>query len=126
ASSNGDLTLATQLISLGANINQQNISGDTPLHVAIRKKHTRLVNLLLECGADVNIRDRSGLTPLHFACVYGTYKIVEKLLNAGSYPNGISDNKYYVSTPLMIATENRKKEIAELLLERGADVDKKD
>ena len=41
--------------------------GHTPLHAAILKNHSRLVELLIGYGADPTIADEGGSTPLYFA-----------------------------------------------------------
>ena len=42
-------------------------TGHTPLHAAIVKNHSRLVELLIGYGADPTIAGEDGSTPLHFA-----------------------------------------------------------
>ena len=42
-------------------------TGYTPLHAAILKNHSRLVELLIGYGADPTIADEGGSTPLYFA-----------------------------------------------------------
>lgn len=118
--------LAQRLISQGANVNQANQNGSMPLHVAIRSHSEDVVNILLDSGADTNARDRSGLTPLHLACVTRSKEILKRLLKCGSNPEGVMDGKFYVSTPLMAATENGDRHLAEILLRHGADVNKRD
>lgn len=126
ASQAGSCELAQQLINQGANVNQANQNGSMPLHVAIRACCEDIVDILLDSGADTNARDRSGLTPLHLACVARSKEILKKLLKCGSNPEGIMDGKFYVSTPLMAATENGDRHLAEILLRHGADVNKRD
>ena len=120
------MELLQRLLKEGASVNKVNRNGNSPLHVAIRERNEEAVDILLEYEADVNARDTSGLTPLHLACVVQNKTLVLKLLKAGSNPDGILDGKYYVSTPLMTAAENKDLEIATLLLEKGAQVDQRD
>jgi len=58
------------LLSLGANPNLPNASGQTALHEAA-KDHMydadKIVNCLITAGAKVNIQDNKGNTPLHIA-----------------------------------------------------------
>lgn len=42
-------------------------TGHTPLHGALMKDHSRMVELLLGYGADPTIPDSDGNTPLHVA-----------------------------------------------------------
>ncbi len=123
----GDMKdLADQLLHEGASVNQHNASGNTPLHVAIRARNESVIDILLHHGANVNARDRCGLTPLHLACVIQNTSVVMKLLDAGSKADGIQDGKFYVSTPLMTATENKDVNTAKVLIENGANVNLRD
>ncbi|KAK9728245.1 Ankyrin repeats (3 copies) [Popillia japonica] len=51
----GDLNLIEKALSSEVNVNFQNSSGHTPLHVAVMHNHEPIVEKLLENGADVNI-----------------------------------------------------------------------
>jgi len=51
----GQDTVATELVNCGANINQPNYHGDTPLHLAAGSSSGVLsLELLVNNGADVN------------------------------------------------------------------------
>ena len=65
AAFDGDVEAASELLALGANIDQ---SGDgwNPLHAAIENEKPHVVRLLLEHGADKE-RINSGMTPLAHA-----------------------------------------------------------
>lgn len=53
----GQDTVATELVNCGANINQLNYRGDTPLHLAAASTSGVLcLELLINNGADVNIQ----------------------------------------------------------------------
>ncbi|MEO0964692.1 MAG: ankyrin repeat domain-containing protein [Planctomycetota bacterium] len=59
----GDDALVTKLLDAGANINPQDVNGNTPLHYAILGQHTSTANLLIQRGADVTITNARGRTP---------------------------------------------------------------
>lgn len=44
-----------------------NYYGNTALHNAVRKGHTKVVKLLLDNGADLKIRNGKGKTPIDLA-----------------------------------------------------------
>ena len=48
-------------------IDQQDIEGKTALHIAMRKRHMNILNMLLDFGAKENIKDYSGRTILEYA-----------------------------------------------------------
>ncbi|KAJ5796357.1 uncharacterized protein N7518_004897 [Penicillium psychrosexuale] len=67
----------------GADLDAQDLDGDTPLHVALHcyafygylEARTEFVRLLLESGADPNTQDSQGNTPLHIALGHQTEKV---------------------------------------------------
>ena len=59
--------IATLLLESGADPNQKDIIGNTPLHLAACTNHTSMVTLLLKAGTNINSIDNSGRTPLHLA-----------------------------------------------------------
>src|SRR6266566_9930492 len=71
----GDVVRARQLLEAGADVNDTDAEGRTPLHVAVIEKRIELVPLLLEKGANVSARTPSGDTPLHLAGRHGRPKI---------------------------------------------------
>lgn len=58
----------------------------TPLHVAARHGHVRLVEVLLAGGADANALDANGATPLHHAARALKAKCVRTLIAGGANP----------------------------------------
>ncbi|XP_041466849.1 transient receptor potential cation channel subfamily A member 1 homolog [Lytechinus variegatus] len=60
---------------------EQNILGQTPLHLSIKKGHKLTTKLLLKTDKSlVSIQDNKGMTPLMYACKIGNILIVEMLL----------------------------------------------
>ena len=72
AASRGDLESVRFLLQNGANVNAQNMSGDTALRSAIyfpeRSRALEIVKLLLASGADINAKNYRSETPLQLAC----------------------------------------------------------
>ena len=52
------------LIKLGANVNDHDIFGFTPLHYAVNQINEGMITTLLEHGANPNSESRSGFRPL--------------------------------------------------------------
>jgi uncharacterized protein len=97
------------LLSKGADINAKCNGDTTPLHLAVSSifSNKDTVELLLAKGADVNASTIDGDTPLHKAArvldYYGDYSILQR------------------NTPL----HNFNRDVLELLLAKGADVNAK-
>ncbi|CAG0912178.1 unnamed protein product, partial [Cyprideis torosa] len=68
----------------GADLNIRDCDKQTPLHLASRRGHHSIVDLLLAQGADLNIRDCDKQTPLHLATGHGHHSIVHLLLAHGA------------------------------------------
>jgi ankyrin repeat protein len=70
----------TRLVS----VNQKNIFGDTPLHVAVIWGDINAIRILIDFGADINCQGEHGYTPLHEAVEQGRVDVIEFLLNNGA------------------------------------------
>ena len=103
----------------GANVNERNYRGQTPLHIAINRDHVEIARLLIDKGADVNERNDQGLTPLDIAVIWDKIEIAHLLIDKGADVNVRIDQGL---TPLLFAMSLRKVEIAHLLIDKGADV----
>jgi ankyrin repeat protein len=103
----------------------------TDLHQAVYEGNIAKIKILLLLGCDVNMRDYQRWTPLHKAVVQGNYRIAEILLDNGANPNAADDRG---ETPLHKLCEWGQttyggmrwdgSEMAELLIARGADVNR--
>lgn len=97
-------------------------SGWTILHVAVRLQNNEVVQFLCNRGADVNIVSPTlfNTTPLHMAVLLGLQDIVKILLER----DGVDLNKIdgLGRTCLHIASEKGHEGIANLLIQRGAQV----
>jgi hypothetical protein len=104
----------------------------SPLLAALSRNHTRVAELLLRHGAKVDSQGWDEDPALHIAleylaCPYYSMQAdvksdaVSFLLNHGADVNS-SDNLNFLYTPLHLAAEYRLLEEAQMLLERGADI----
>ena len=125
AADDGHIEIVKLLLKAGADPNQINDDGQTPLYRAIEytrsaiKKLDRIeiVKLLLFYGANPNIASEYGTTPLIRAAEVGVIEIVKLLLDNNADPNHANDKG---AVPLGWAAAKGHIEIVELLLNRGA------
>ena len=74
-----------QLIAAGANVNQADRNGTTPLMQAVTRHADSMVRLLIQAGANVNARDWRGKTVLDIAQESGSSPQCQQLLvNSGA------------------------------------------
>ncbi|NWZ85627.1 IKBZ inhibitor, partial [Poecile atricapillus] len=74
--------MVSDLISLGANVNEQDSSGKTPLHLCAENGYLRVLEVLKNCKnngvcVEVDLPDHYGLTPLHRAALAHTVLVTE-------------------------------------------------
>ncbi len=119
AASSGDLDLVRLFVEHGADVNMQNFTqGMVPLHWAASRESGEIVEYLLDRGASIDVRDLEGRTPLFHAVQNWKTPMVRLLIGRGA---DIDMANYRGETPLLTALHGHK-QIAELLLEKGADV----
>ncbi|NXA38998.1 IKBZ inhibitor, partial [Eudromia elegans] len=85
--------MVSDLISLGANVNEQDSLGKTPLHLCAENGYLQVLEVLKnfkENGMDVevNLTDHFGLTPLHCAALSHTVLVAESQNNNTSTDMG--------------------------------------
>jgi uncharacterized protein len=67
-------------------VNQKNVVGDTPLHIAASWGNVEMIEALLDHGADVNAPGEHGLTPVHIAAEEDNFEAVALLIARGAHP----------------------------------------
>uniref|UniRef100_A0A665VVX5 Ankyrin 1, erythrocytic a n=1 Tax=Echeneis naucrates TaxID=173247 RepID=A0A665VVX5_ECHNA len=145
----GQEQVVTELVNYGANVNAQSQKGFTPLYMAAQENHLEVVKFLLENGANQSIPTEDGFTPLAVALQQGHENVVALLINYGTKgkvrlpalhiaarnddtrtaavllqndPNPDVLSKQTGFTPLHIAAHYENLNVAQLLLNRGANV----
>ncbi len=120
----GDIDLLKRLIAEGLDVNA-NFGMGTPLKYAAWGGHEDAVQFLLKQGAKVDAAEDGGRTPLRYAA-WGSRKhnqaslaVAKELIKNGADVNHGADNGF---TPLHEAAMRGSKEITELLIENGAEV----
>ncbi|CAG9982215.1 unnamed protein product [Clonostachys byssicola] len=115
--------LARMLLDHGAELNPRGVSGA----VIAYKKAPWVFEAFMERNVDVNVSaPYSGSplsTPLHVAVMKrdcGDEYVVRKLLERGANVNAINESQY--TTPLVLAAKGGSANIARLLIEFGADI----
>ncbi len=116
AADGSHMEAAKLLLEKGADINGHKDFPYTPLHIASARGDEEMVDLLLSKGADVNIQSSSGY-PLHRAVNGGNTNIIRKLLKAGADINAVITSLGW--TPLHQAASSGRFEAAEVLVEKG-------
>ncbi|CAH6878629.1 Gm9495 [Phodopus roborovskii] len=107
------------LLSYRANINIRDDEGCTPLIKATQRDNVECVSILLTQGADPHVNDLSGNTALHHAVCRGNTTIVSKLLE---YNVDIEGKTEYGLTPYKLALYENQHEMAEFLIQNGANI----
>jgi ankyrin repeat protein len=75
-----DVEICRLLLRHGADVNARNLSGQTPLHLAVRCHLPDVVDLLLHSNADPNACDDRDVTPLRLAIQERQIEMVKELL----------------------------------------------
>jgi ankyrin repeat protein len=114
---NNNKTIITRLITeFPLLLCTKDLFGDTLLHAAAEKGHTKIVKELIKAGTDLNATNYGGYTPLYWAAEKGHTEIAKELIKAGTDLNATSNSG---STPLHAAALKGHNEIAEALIDNG-------
>ena len=76
----GNITIARLLIANGADLNYQNVQGQTPLYTTVEKDSFEMMKSLLSFGASLEIRDNFGNTVVEHALTGGKTHSLKQLL----------------------------------------------
>jgi uncharacterized protein len=119
----GDRKAALAMIAAGADVNQAQADGSTPLHWAAYRVDRELLNTLLKKGARANVLNKYGASPLAEAVKVANLEMAGMLLEAGADANAANEDG---QTPLMLAARTGNVAVAELLVRKGADVNRRE
>ncbi|HEU0121552.1 MAG TPA: ankyrin repeat domain-containing protein [Bryobacteraceae bacterium] len=112
-----DLVSVERLLKEGADVNEREPDGGTPLAGAATRSNTAIAAVLLKAGANPNIGNELGLGPLAIAIANGSLEMVDRLLAARADANTPRENG---ETPLMTAARMGRVDMMKLLLAKGA------
>ena len=149
----GELPVIQAFLQKDMSLTNARFNEESALYKACATPHLAVVKMLLDFGADINWTDKLGSSPLLNACFYQQKEIVAELLRRGadikqiSFYGGVLSSvadtrllKLLITagadvnersfadgeeTPLFFACLGGRLEIAEILLESGADIDAK-
>ena len=117
---------ATELLSRPGTVvvDTRDVStGETALHVVIKRRDTTWLSFLLSRGAKTDLRDGQGVTPLIAATQISFIEGADLLLKSGAAVDGINSQG---ETALILAVQNRDVPMVRLLLASGANPRKSD
>ena len=88
--------------------------------------HIDVVQKLLNIGSDPNIANDDGDTPLYESVRFGHKNIVVLLLSNDANPNPHKKHSYEAESPLTVALDGGKNDLAQILLDAGAEPNEED
>ncbi|RQW08419.1 TonB family protein [candidate division KSB1 bacterium] len=120
AARRGSLEAMQTALSAGADINAENILGETALFAAIDECRTEAVRLLISKGARLDYLTKLNYTPLMKAASEGCADIVRLLMDAKVDINRSEPKQKH--TPLLKAVLFNRPEIVAILVVKGAKI----
>ncbi|PON12165.1 hypothetical protein C2W62_41030 [Candidatus Entotheonella serta] len=105
----------------GADVNQMDEDGLTPLMLAAQKGCTKVVKVLLDKNPRINMQSDVGWSALYYAVAHERRKAAETLLDGGADAVHLVDHKK--RTVLMIAAEQGDQAVLETRLRREPPLD---
>lgn len=107
-----NLLLIGNQLGMRADLNCQDIAGNTPLIRALNEKASDAAYCLIDAGADIHLANQAGETPVMLAAEQGDLKLVRSLL--GFRPD-LYARDLYGKTAMMKAAENGHALLAQAL-----------
>ena len=121
AAARGDTASVVALIEAGADVNERDADGRTPVMAATRGNHVETVRALIDAEADVDIQDNRLDNPFLYAGAEGLLEIVQLTIDAGADP---ALTNRFGGTALIPASERGHVAVVrELLTNSDVDVD---
>ncbi|XP_059141189.1 putative ankyrin repeat protein RF_0381 [Physella acuta] len=115
-------TIIDLLLKSGANVNDADENGRTPLHLAAITGDHALVEALVRRGAKINNVDNFGMFPLHISILYKYHKLTQCLIE--DYRGLFYLNRDALSSSLYLAILNDDTSLVESLFKHGARIKK--
>uniref|UniRef100_A0A3P9IEA0 Si:ch211-119c20.2 n=1 Tax=Oryzias latipes TaxID=8090 RepID=A0A3P9IEA0_ORYLA len=118
------------LLRAGASVNSLSCDGQIPLHLSAQYGHYEVSEMLLQHQSNPCLMNKAKKTPLDLACEFGRLKVAQLLLSSNMVTtllegDGGGDSSDWPSTtPLHLAARNGHKDIIQLLLKAGIDMNR--
>jgi cytohesin len=117
----GNFETVQALLNAGGDPNLANRYGVAPMHEAALRADARMLRILVDNGADVDIAMAEGETPLMLASRTSGVAAVRYLIERGANVNVVE--QWQGQTPLMYAAAHDRGQVADLLIDAGAEID---
>ena len=121
AAHEGDIDAAKKFIKSGANLEERDGSGRTPLIIAAFASHEPVVKLLAEAGADMNAMEHRAYDIVTIAAVANDVEMLELALLLGASAGNTTSP--YDGTALIAAAHLGHHEVVDRLIAGGAPLD---
>ena len=122
ASETGNIKRIEEFLANGADVNQQDIFGDTPLHGAARNDHVDAIRMLIKSDADIHSQNIVGMTALHCAAMNGRTDAIRMLIELGARVN---QQDHRGRPALYWAAKGGHENAISVLIEAGADINER-
>lgn len=101
-----DENVIKKLIAYGANVNQEDLLGNRPVHSAAHEGNLTIMRMLVAAGASLNVQNLRGWTVMHCAVLSHNLKLLEELQRYGLSINHPSEPQ---------TTDHRTKSISPMI-----------
>ncbi len=117
-----------KMVKDGADVNEKNAEGTTPLMIAsMESSNPEVIEVLIKNGANVNDVAKGGFTALMMASgANSSSEVIEALIKNGANVNAVAKEFGNVTALILAASNTKNVKIVELLLENGAKKELKD
>uniref|UniRef100_A0A8C9XA25 CASK interacting protein 2 n=1 Tax=Sander lucioperca TaxID=283035 RepID=A0A8C9XA25_SANLU len=117
------------LLRSGASVNGVSLDGHIPLHLAAQYGHYEVSEMLLQHQSNPCLVNKAKKTPLDLACEFGRVQVSQLLLSSNMVVALLEGERKEptdsaFTTPLHLAARNGHKDIIQLLLKAGIDINK--
>ena len=126
---NDPTIIVSLLLQSGANPNDANIFGTTPLMAASSMANFKIIKSLLDHKADIDLQDTEGKTALMYAVITTIEELIDSLIHMRLVSHTVNLSDFM--TPLMLAQltpqfDPQKEYCINYLINNGADIRAKD